>query len=151
MTSRIAEVSGEADQTGHRAADVHQDVAALATAVDDLRHSVIRVVRTSTLEVDRRQNPRYQVDLPCRLELAGGASHAARVRDLSEGGAKIEAAPAMRVGDRGTLRPDGFDTNLTFTVCEVHDGMARLTFTLDAAGTASFQAMLARLAQRHAA
>jgi methyl-accepting chemotaxis protein len=151
MTSRIAEVSSEADQTGHRAADVHQDVAALATAVDDLRHSVIRVVRTSTLEVDRRQNRRYQVDLPCRLELAGGASHAARVRDLSEGGAMIEDAPAMRVGDRGALRPEGFDAILAFTVCEVHDGMARVTFILDAASAESSRAMLARLAQRHAA
>ena len=96
MTSRIAEVSSEADQTGRHAADVHDDIGSLDTAVDELRHSVIRVVRTSTVEIDRRQARRYQLDLPCRLELAGGGVHAARVADLSDGGAMIEAAPKCR-------------------------------------------------------
>jgi len=74
MTSRIAEVSSEADQTGRRAADVHDDIGSLDTAVDELRHSVIRVVRTSTVEIDRRQARRYQLNLPCRLEIAAEAT-----------------------------------------------------------------------------
>lgn len=49
MTSRTTEVSTEAEQTGRHAADVREIAAALNTAVGDLRHSVIRVVRTSTL------------------------------------------------------------------------------------------------------
>ena len=55
MTNRATEVSTEAEQTGEHAADVRENAAALNTAVSDLRHSVIRVARTSTTEVDRRK------------------------------------------------------------------------------------------------
>jgi methyl-accepting chemotaxis protein len=151
MTSRIAEVSSEADQTGRHAADVHDDIGSLDTAVDELRHSVIRVVRTSTVEIDRRQARRYQLNLPCRLEIAGGGDHAARAADLSDGGAMIEAVPQMQAGDRGVLRLDGFSSALPFTVRNADGGIARVVFALDEATAASFHAMLDRLGQRLAA
>ena len=71
MTSRTAEVSAEAEYTGRHATEVHENATALHTAMGDLRHAVIRVVRTSTIEVDRRATLRYQVDLPCRLNVPG--------------------------------------------------------------------------------
>ena len=151
MTSRIAEVSSEADQTGRHAADVHDDIGSLDTAVDELRHSVIRVVRTSTVEIDRRQGRRCQVNLACRLELAGGGDHTARVADLSDGGAMIEAAPQMQTGDRGLLRLDGFSSALPFTVRDADAATARVVFALDEATAASFHAMLDRLGQHLAA
>ncbi len=151
MTSRIAEVSGEADQTARRAADVHDDIGSLDTAVDELRHSVIRVVRTSTVEFDRRHDRRYQVDLPCHLELAIGGSHAARVADLSDGGAMIEAAPQMQAGDRGVLRLDGFKSALPFTVRDADAGTARVVFALAEATATSLHTMLDRLGQHVAA
>ena len=73
MTNRTEEVSTEAEQTGRHAADVREIAAALNTAVGDLRNSVIRVVRTSTTEVDRRRVVRHRVDLPCRLSVPGQA------------------------------------------------------------------------------
>jgi methyl-accepting chemotaxis protein len=151
MTSRIAEVSSEADQTARRAADVHDDIGSLDTAVDELRHSVIRVVRTSTVEFDRRQGRRYQVNLPCRLELAAGGNHTARVADLSDGGAMIEAAPQMQAGDRGVLRLDGFKSALPFTVRDANAGTARVVFALAEATATSLHTMLDRLGQRVAA
>jgi methyl-accepting chemotaxis protein len=151
MTSRIAEVSSEADQTGRHAAGVHDDIGSLETAVNQLRESVIRVVRTSTVEVDRRQALRHQLDLPGRLELPGGGIHTTRVSDLSEGGAKIGDAPAMQAGERGVLRLDGFDSALPFTVRDANAGTARVVFALDAATAASLHVMLDRLGQRLAA
>jgi len=50
MTDRTREVSTEAEQTGKHAADVRENA-----AVVDLGQFVIRVVRTSTTEVDRRK------------------------------------------------------------------------------------------------
>jgi methyl-accepting chemotaxis protein len=151
MTSRIAEVSSEADQTGRHAAGVHDEIGSLETTVNELRDSVIRVVRTSTVEVDRRRAPRYQLNLPCRLDLAGGGIHTARVCDLSEGGASIGAAPEMQAGERGVLRLDGFGSSLPFTVRDASNGTARMVFALDAATTASLHAMLDRLEERLAA
>jgi methyl-accepting chemotaxis protein len=55
MTRRIDEVSGEAQQTRQHAAAVHDNTANLHRQVDDLRHSVIRVVRAAAPEADRRK------------------------------------------------------------------------------------------------
>jgi len=46
---------------------VRDNVVALNKAVEELRHSVIRAVRSSTSDVDRRQTQRYPVDLAARL------------------------------------------------------------------------------------
>jgi hypothetical protein len=151
MTSRITEVSGEADQTGRHAADVHDNIAALAMAVEELRHSVIRVVRTSTPEVDRRASRRHQMDLACHLELAGGGSHTARIADLSAGGARVQAGPTMQAGDRGTLRLDGVGFGLPFAARDAGDGVLRLAFTLDEATAVSLRSLLGRLEQPNAA
>ena len=53
MTGHAKDVSVEAEQTGKHAADVCNDAAGLNTAVGELRQSVIRVVRSSTSEMDR--------------------------------------------------------------------------------------------------
>ncbi|HTI83165.1 MAG TPA: cache domain-containing protein [Acetobacteraceae bacterium] len=55
MTSRVTEVTAEAEQTGKHATEVRDDAAGLNIAVSELRKSVVRVVRTSTDEVNRRQ------------------------------------------------------------------------------------------------
>ena len=51
MTNRTTEVLAEAERTGTHAAAVRENAAGLNTAVGDLRHVVIRVVRTSTTEM----------------------------------------------------------------------------------------------------
>ena len=94
MTRRINEVSGEAGKTGEHAAGVRDHAAGLTRQVEELRHVVVRVVRTSTTEVDRRQTPREQVDLPCRL-IVGGGSHAAPGHRSSLGGAAVHGGPGF--------------------------------------------------------
>jgi methyl-accepting chemotaxis protein len=53
MTGRVADVSAEAVKTGNHAVEVRDNTAALITAMEDLKQSVIRVVRGATTEVDR--------------------------------------------------------------------------------------------------
>ena len=55
-------MSAEARKTNQQAADVRTNTAALGDAVGDLRRSVVRMVRTSTAEVDRRATER---PVPC--------------------------------------------------------------------------------------
>ena len=124
MTRRIGEVSAEAEQTGRQAAEVHDNTTGLVAAVSDLRHSVIRVVRTSTEEVDRRQETRRDVDLPCRLTI-GGASHEARVINLSLGGAAVKGAPAIQPGTEGTLSAAAIGIPLPFTVRSIDSDKER--------------------------
>ncbi|HEY1934324.1 MAG TPA: cache domain-containing protein [Acetobacteraceae bacterium] len=60
MKARTTEVSAEASETGRRAAEVRHSATELSGAMEELRHSVIRVVRASTTEVDRHLDRRYQ-------------------------------------------------------------------------------------------
>ncbi len=150
MTSRIGEVSAEAEQTGRHAEAVHTNTAGLASAVGDLRHTVIRIVRSSTTEVDRRASPRLPVDMSCRLDVAGG-THQAQVSDLSEGGACLSGGSALGIGDRGTLRFDGVSSALPFTVRDQADGKVHVAFDLTEAQSSALQAVLGRVGQRRAA
>ncbi len=94
MSGRVTEVSAEAEQTEEYARSVRENASALEVAMAELRHAVIKVVRTSADEVNRRDSPRYPVDLPCRLS-AAGVVQAARLIDLSETGAQICDAPSL--------------------------------------------------------
>jgi len=151
MSDRITEVSAEAEQTERHALSVRENATALEAAVAELRHAIIRVVRTSATDVDRRQAPRYPVDLACRLSVAGGM-HAARVADLSATGARLREAPPMQPGTSGTMSLDGVAGTLPFTVRNVDDlGALHVAFEADEAGRRALGALLDRLQQRRAA
>ena len=56
MTARTNEVSAEATETKHQAAEVRDNASGLHTAMEELRHSLLSVVRTATSDVGRRLN-----------------------------------------------------------------------------------------------
>ncbi len=66
----IAAVSHEAADTGRHAVDPRDSMAVPNHAVEELRHSLIKEVRTSTAEVDRRQIWRDTVEIAGRLSIA---------------------------------------------------------------------------------
>jgi len=145
MTRRINEVSAEAAQTGQRSAQVRDDTAALNVLVGELKHSLNRVTRTSTDEVDRRRHQRYSIDRLCRVTVAGRAAYSARVADISEGGAAVIGCPPLPVGTRGTLDVDRFAIALPFIVRVAESETMHLSFDLDAESTDRFREILGRL------
>jgi methyl-accepting chemotaxis protein len=149
MTRRTQEVSMEAEQTGKSADEVRTNVLGLNEAVEELRHSVIRVVRTSTDEVDRRLDRRYKVDIAGRLSV-DGTSFAVQVIDLSEHGASVRAGPTVSVGARGTLVLEGTACTIQFWVRAVDDHALHLVFELDDATAPQLQAILKRLVSKAA-
>jgi len=150
ITGRTDEVSAEAKETRQRADAVRSNTIALGEAMIDLKQSVIRAVRTSTGEVDRRTEARHDVDVACRL-VVGGQPFTAHLADLSDGGASVTGGPALPVGSRGTLIVDGVGFPLPFSVRTSEGGSSHLAFTLDAATRASFRGVPERLARRRAA
>jgi methyl-accepting chemotaxis protein len=151
MTTRITEVSDESEHNGQQAAQVHEHAISLAAAVSALKRTVVRVVRTSTTEVDRRGGVRFSVDLPGRVRLAGQDTQAARVIDLSEGGAKLAGLPLAPLGTRGTLHLDAMASPLSFVVRNVDDGRLGVAFEIDDATATALRNMRAGLLQRQAA
>jgi methyl-accepting chemotaxis protein len=151
MTGRIREVSAEATDTGRQAADVRENSEALSHAVGELKHSVVRVVRTSSEEVDRRAARRYPTDLAGEVTLADGSVHAVRVSDLSSGGAGLTGAAGLTVQDRGVLSLAAVPFKLPFRVVGGADGRLGVAFELPAEDAAAFAPMPERLGMRRAA
>jgi hypothetical protein len=151
MTGRTGEVSAEAEQTGHDAGTVHENAAGLAEAVSELRGMVVRVVRSSTTEVDRRQVTRHATDLRCNLTVAGAAPVSARLVNLSAGGARVEGGPPLRAGACGTLSVDGLGFSLPFTVRAAEGGGISLAFALEAGQGERVETFAERMEMRTAA
>ena len=88
VAARIAEVSSEARAT----ADFAKVATTISSEVDDMvttmRSAVVRALRTSIEQIDRRKAPRYAVSSEADIDVAG---HRRRVRvaDLSRGGAQL--------------------------------------------------------------
>ena len=145
MTARVTEVSSEAEDTGRKAGQVHDGAAGLAIAVGDLKRTVMRVVRTSTTEVDRRMTRRHEINLRCRLTIAGQRVLGGRMVDLSEEGARIADAPLLPVGTRGTLDVDGVGAPLPFTVRNQSGDALGLIFDANGATATAVRTALERL------
>ena len=151
MTNGTMEVSSEAEQTGKRAAGVRENVAALNSAVGELRQTLIRVVRTSTAEVDRRSSDRYKIDLPCQVSVPGQPAYSAYVAEISQGGAQVRGGSPLKSGSHGTLQLEGVSLALPFVVRSSVTDTMQVAFELDAATAARFAPALQRLTLRLAA
>jgi methyl-accepting chemotaxis protein len=145
MTRRTGEASDEAVATGRHAIDLRDNTAALNQAVEELRQSVVEVVRSSTAEMERRQTQRYAIDLAARLSAVGYGEHVGLLSDLSEGGACIRGTPQLPPGTRGMLHLDGIAIPLPLVVRAADDDGLHLAFELDAAGAAALSPILQRL------
>ena len=144
-------MSAEAEQTGRDADTVHANAEGLAAAVTELRQTVVRVVRSSTTEVDRRRATRHPTDLRCHIALAGAAPVPARLANLSSGGARVEGGPALDVGARGALTVDGLGFALPFSVCAADGGGISLVFALAPGQIEQVATLAERVALRKAA
>ncbi len=130
VATRIASVSSEASATGTRADQVRKLSGDVAGGINDLRETLIRVVRTSTHEVDRRQWHRYQIDRPARLSHAG-KTQAVELLNCSAGGALIQGPiDGLAVGSALELAIDGVGARLAGTVRQVGDGRIHVMFDL---------------------
>jgi methyl-accepting chemotaxis protein len=107
VATQIVNVSTEAVETGRRATEIRDGSAEIADKVDGLRSTLVRVVRTSTADVDRRIFARDDIERHGTVEVAG-RSHRILIRNLSEGGAMIvDAVPDARIDTLVMLTVDG--------------------------------------------
>ena len=143
VAARISSVSSEAGATGARATQVSDVAAAVANAIDDLRGTLVRVVRTATVEVDRRRQPRYALDRPGTID-TGDATLTVRVDDCSLYGATVSGEHGRLIaGRRVRLAISGLGDGLAALVTEVERHHAHVTFDLDQDSEARFAARLA--------
>lgn len=130
VATQIASVSREAVETGRRASDIRNGSVDIAKKVDDLRATLVRVIRTSTSDVDRRLAARREIG--CRGTLiASGKQQLVIVRDISYGGARIEdVSEACSVDTRVQLKIESIPLNLTGAIARFDGDSAMVRFTL---------------------
>ncbi|MFD1625813.1 methyl-accepting chemotaxis protein [Azospirillum griseum] len=130
VSRRIASVSEEADHTGAQASQVKLGSSDVARAIEELRQVLVRIVRTSTGDADRRRKPRYRVEEAGALIL-GGQRHAVAIHNLSTGGAMIAPVAGLSAGAHGVLRLDRFAAETTVFVKAVEHNRVHLAFDKD--------------------
>ena len=131
VTLRTGEVTRAADRTGRYATEVLGNSTALEAAIQELHTSVIRIVRTSAVEVDRRKHARVSVDREGALETAGAGTIKVRCMNLSMGGAMLTPAPGLAEGTRGKLRLPGSAHAWPLTVVAARNDTVHVSFDLN--------------------
>ena len=130
VAAQIASVSREAAETGRRASEILDGSVSIARNVDVLRTTLVRVIRTSTTDVDRRLAARTKLGSPGTLLVAGTPFHVT-VRDISTGGARVDDIPTTwPLGTQVQLKIEGTSAALTGTIARIDGQSAVVRFTL---------------------
>jgi methyl-accepting chemotaxis protein len=133
VASRIELVSTEAVQSGERASQVKVGAEDVKRNIERLRGNLVRLVRTSTEEVDRRGNARYPVNLPVSVSVAEGGRHSAELIDVSACGARVKGLPRRAAGSQCKLEFDGIQ--VAMIVVGTTDQDTNLRVAKDSEGT----------------
>jgi methyl-accepting chemotaxis protein len=116
VSAEICNVSRDANFVDGRANEVRGAISKVSSNLSSLRAILVKVVRTSTEEADRRRWPRVESSLPIQLNCRGRMHPNATLADISEGGAWIRGVPELQIGETGFVSIQGCGMNLPFTV-----------------------------------
>ncbi len=141
---RIAEVSAEADATGEQAGHVGDASEEVARSIERLRSVLVRVVRTSTIDANRRQGPRFRVDAPCAVTV-GKRERSAVIENLSAAGALVRGVDGVDAGASGVLTLDDGAVRLGFSAVAVDGARVHVRLDVRDAEQPAFRAAFDRL------
>ncbi|MEI7607975.1 MAG: methyl-accepting chemotaxis protein [Rhodospirillaceae bacterium] len=137
VSRRIEQVAADAQTTMTTAMVVCEAASTVADNVAHLRSVLVQVVRTSTKEANRRRTPRYRVELPGEVDLAG-ARRPVTVRDISVSGAQIDQDFGVPANSQGGLILKGYGRHVPFRVVGIEGGATHVRFDLNAGDQVNF-------------
>jgi methyl-accepting chemotaxis protein len=151
----IAETAQAAQQTALRMGKVRDAVTdsdrqadavrTIATTLDEavagLRGAVVKIVRTSSSLVNRRGEPRYEVDLAARLSLPGCPDVDTQIIEIGRNGALLACEAKAPPGVHGTLRCQSHDLPVIIIADRGTDHLA-VRFALSSDQQATLQRIL---------
>jgi methyl-accepting chemotaxis protein len=121
MTNRIAEVSSEAATTGEDATKVLDSTIALNETIRTLQRASVRMVRTSSKDVDRRQHRRRPSHVEATIAY-GGLTEPALLHNISEHGCYVSTTAACETGQPVEISLKRFGRRLQGHVLARSDG-----------------------------
>ena len=116
VSARIQNVSAGAAKVGSQADNVRRSIGEITENIAGLRAVLVRVVRTSTDETNRRKYPRYPLAVQAEILDGSGKRLIGEMVDISEAGAQLSLSSGMRSGEKGSLNLDGLRLPLPFVV-----------------------------------
>jgi hypothetical protein len=99
-----------------RAVEVRGAIANASANIAALRSILVRVVRTSSEDTNRRVFPRFRMDVPLAVTHSRGSRTASKLIDISQGGARIASVSDLNLRDRCTLHIGGVAAPIAFIV-----------------------------------
>ena len=116
VSARMSNVGHDAGAVDDRANEVRTAIGHVSSSLSSLRSTLVKVVRTTTTEANRRQWQRFKANLPVRMTGPSIGQISAELVDISEGGAWMRCEHNLDNGACGTMQISGFDRDLPFTV-----------------------------------
>lgn len=142
MVAQIRDVSREARSAGSISREVDELSQVVGADVASLSKTLVRVVRTSTDEVERRRLPRFTTNMPVEASTVRGSVRAI-IRNLSEGGALIEGLGLA--GGSVSLRISGVSDQLLADVLRLDEGVTHVKFRPTPHQMTQLETVVARL------
>jgi methyl-accepting chemotaxis protein len=139
VSKRVQNVSAGAERVSGRAGVVRSSIGEVSSNISGLREILVRVVRTSTADANRRMSARHSTSLGGDIFDSAGRRHEGELLDISVTGARIRCQPAMTPGEVGALKVQGFETALPFAVRGNDGDSLRVEFQLPEPLSASYR------------
>lgn len=151
VSERIERVSAEAGATGDKAGQVSQISDEVAQGMETLKDTLIRAVRTSMGEVNRRRKPRHAVRHRAVVR-SGGKELEIELFDIGEDGfGAVGPVERLQAGDRLEVMLEGIDRYFLGEVMLVESGRLHARFDRrpewEPRWTAEFAHLVGRLTQ----
>jgi methyl-accepting chemotaxis protein/aerotaxis receptor len=127
VSAKIADVAKEAEENLNRASQMNKIAEEVDESIAELRASLVKIVRTATPEVNRRQDTRHDIQLAITIS-TGGKTIKGQTIDLSKGGTKVSLTESIPKGAKGQITIDGPNVTLPFEAENALDMIANLDF-----------------------
>jgi methyl-accepting chemotaxis protein len=145
VSARIQNVNAGTEQVDTKAKNVRTSIGEVAQNLGGVREAMVRVVRTSLAEADRRMVERHAMSLSGEIVDRAGRQCAAQVVNLSEGGAELRCeSDAFNVGDASALSLPGLAKPISFAIRSKHGNVLHVAFKLSEAEQGAYKQWLGK-------
>jgi uncharacterized protein YoxC len=128
VAARIGDIAVNTGDAVAQANGVTAAAEEVASSIRELKQYMVKLVRTSSEDTNRRKSPRYAISRPLTWA-DGNGKQSGKLENLSAEGALIHLegdAPSSR----GVLRIDGFPTDIPCAVIAENGGKVSLKFEM---------------------
>lgn len=131
ISSKIANVSREISSMRELAGQVRASVTHVTSRIAGFHDSLVKIVRNSTEDADRRREERHEIDASAFIKTADGRRHSAKFVDLSLHGARLKLEGDIRIDNASALLIEGMDIELPVQLLRFSNGILQLQFLID--------------------